>query len=270
MEYRSTRGAAAVTLDTALVQGIADDGGLFLPVALPHFDSADFEQASTLHEIAAVFLRPMFEGSALIGDLDEIIAETFAFPIPVSELPVENGYCGILELFHGPTAAFKDVGARFLAACLTRLEGDPQQPLTILVATSGDTGGAVAAAFDEQPGMRVAVLYPDGRVSERQAHQLTCWGDNVLALAVKGSFDDCQSMVKAAMADTELSARHTSARRTASILAACCRRESITRLPRSPICEKPAGARRSSFRPVISATLSPVSWRATWDYRSTT
>ena len=208
MEYRSTRGAPPVTLDAALVQGIAEDGGLFLPAELPQFSIADFENASSLHEIAAVFLRPMFEGSSLVDDLNDIIAETFAFPVPVSRLPAENGYCGILELFHGPTAAFKDVGARFLAACLSRLEGNPEQPLTILVATSGDTGGAVAAAFDGQPGMRVAVLYPDGRVSERQAHQLTCWGENVLSLAVKGSFDDCQSMVKTAMADSELSAKH--------------------------------------------------------------
>jgi threonine synthase len=123
-------------------------------------------------------------------------------------LTTERGWCGLLELFHGPTAAFKDVGAGFLAACLSRLEGDPENPLTVLVATSGDTGGAVAAAFNERPGMRVAVLYPDGRVSERQAHQLTCWGDNVLSLAVSGSFDDCQALVKAAMADRSLAARH--------------------------------------------------------------
>ena len=87
---------------------------------------------------------------------------------------------------------------------MSRLEGEPDNPLTILVATSGDTGGAVAAAFNDRPGMRVVVLYPDGRVSERQAHQLTCWGDNVLSLAVQGSFDDCQAMAKAAMADEAL------------------------------------------------------------------
>ena len=114
----------------------------------------------------------------------------------------------LLELYHGPTAAFKDVGAAFLAACLTRLEGDVERPLTILVATSGDTGGAVAAAFNERPGMRVVVLFPDGRVSERQAHQLTCWGDNVLSLRVSGAFDDCQALVKAALADEGLAARY--------------------------------------------------------------
>ena len=114
----------------------------------------------------------------------------------------------MLELYHGPTVAFKDVGAGFLAACLSRLEGNVDDPLTILVATSGDTGGAVAAAFDGRPGMRVVVLFPDGRVSERQAHQLCCWGDNVLSLKVRGSFDDCQALVKGAMRDGDLCERH--------------------------------------------------------------
>jgi threonine synthase len=92
------------------------------------------------------------------------------------------------------------------AACLTRLEGDEKSPLTILVATSGDTGGAVAAAFDQRPGMRVVVLFPEGRVSERQEKQLTCWSDNVLSLAVQGSFDDCQALVKAALTNASLAA----------------------------------------------------------------
>lgn len=208
MLYRSTRGAAPVTLDDALVQGIASDGGLFLPESQPAFQVTDFDGAESITGVAEILLRPFFEQSGLAGELPEIIAETFSFDVPVSRLPTANGYCGLLELFHGPTAAFKDVGAGFLAACLSRLEGDPADPLTILVATSGDTGGAVAAAFNERPGMRVAVLYPDGRVSERQAHQLTCWGDNVLSLAVNGSFDDCQRLVKTAMADAALSAQH--------------------------------------------------------------
>lgn len=206
--YLSTRGAAPVTLDEALVQGIAPDGGLYLPQSLPALGAESFADATTLTEIANVLLTPFFESSSLAPDMDQIIAETFGFDIPVARLPTEQGYCGLLELYHGPTAAFKDVGAGFLAACLTRLEGNPDNPLTILVATSGDTGGAVAAAFNERPGMRVAVLYPNGRVSERQAHQLTCWGDNVLSLAVNGSFDDCQAMVKGAMANTRLAAAH--------------------------------------------------------------
>jgi threonine synthase len=208
MKFRSTRGDDIVTFDHALVQGIAEDGGLYLPTALPEFGVDDFAGGNSIEEIATVLLEPFLEESKLAPALAEIISETFSFPIPVTALPVDEGNVGLLELFHGPTAAFKDIGAGFLAACMTRLEGDEDNPLTILVATSGDTGGAVAAAFNERPGMRVVVLYPDGRVSERQAHQLTCWGDNVLSLAVQGSFDDCQSMAKAAMADESLSARY--------------------------------------------------------------
>jgi threonine synthase len=116
----------------------------------------------------------------------------------------------VLELFHGPTAAFKDVGARFLAAVMERaLPGfGDQRPLTILVATSGDTGGAVAAAFHGRRGIRVGVLYPKGQVSPRQQHQLTCWGDNIRAFEVDGSFDDCQALVKAAFTDPGLKTRH--------------------------------------------------------------
>jgi threonine synthase len=208
MQYFSTRGAGPVTLDDALRLGIASDGGLFLPEKLAQFDTEDFAQAESITEVAHVLLRPFFVGSRLARDLNAILAETFSFPIPVTPLPFEGRDVSLLELYHGPTVAFKDVGAGFLAACLSRLEADVADPLTILVATSGDTGGAVAAAFDERPGMRVVVLFPDGRVSKRQAHQLCCWSDNVVSLKVQGSFDDCQALVKGAMADTELSTRH--------------------------------------------------------------
>jgi threonine synthase len=207
MHYLSTRGAGPVTLDEALVRGIASDGGLFLPQQLPAFTAEDFAAAGSIPEVAARLMAPFFSGSALRDDLQAILAETFSFPIPVTPLPADQGSAGLLELYHGPTAAFKDVGAGFLAACLTRLEGDEALPLTILVATSGDTGGAVAAAFNERPGMRVVVLFPEGRVSDRQAQQLTCWGDNVLSLRVRGAFDDCQALVKSALADTDLGSR---------------------------------------------------------------
>ena len=207
MQYFSTRGAGPVTLDEALVSGIARDGGLFLPQALPDFTVDDFDGADAIPDVAVRLLAPFFTGSTLRDDLHGILGETFSFPIPVTSLPAGRGSAGLLELYHGPTAAFKDVGAGFLAACLTRLEGDEAAPLTILVATSGDTGGAVAAAFNERPGMRVVVLFPDGRVSERQAHQLTCWGDNVLSLRVQGAFDDCQALVKSALADPGLGDR---------------------------------------------------------------
>jgi threonine synthase len=112
----------------------------------------------------------------------------------------------VLELFHGPTAAFKDFGARFLAACFARLRGAQQRPLTILVATSGDTGGAVAAAFHQRAGIEVAVLFPEGLVSPTQERQLTCWGGNVRSLAVRGTFDDCQRLVKEAFLDPRFGA----------------------------------------------------------------
>jgi len=207
MQYFSTRGAGPVTLDEALVSGIAADGGLFLPQRLPEFTAEEFAGASTIHAVAERLLVPFFSGSTLSGHLQAILGETFSFPIPVTPLPTAEGSAGLLELYHGPTAAFKDVGAGFLAACLARLEADQADPLTILVATSGDTGGAVAAAFNERPGMRVVVLFPDGRVSDRQAHQLTCWGDNVLSLRVRGAFDDCQALVKSALADPGLGSR---------------------------------------------------------------
>ena len=208
MRYFSTRGAGPVSLDDALRLGIAADGGLFLPEALPSFRLKDFDEAQTIPEVAHVLLQPFFSGSSLVDDLDAILAETFSFPIPATPLPAADRDVSLLELYHGPTVAFKDVGAGFLAACLSRLEGDIENPLTILVATSGDTGGAVAAAFDQRPGMRVVVLFPDGRVSERQAHQLCCWSDNVISLKVQGAFDDCQALVKGAMADPSLSRQH--------------------------------------------------------------
>ena len=208
MLFVSTRGDTPLSLDVALVNGIAEDGGLYVPVELPAFELDDFSSAMTTPEVAAVLLQPFFTDSSLSGDLQQILAETFSFPLPTTPLPSLDGNASLLELYHGPTAAFKDVGAGFLAACLSRLEGDAAAPLTILVATSGDTGGAVAAAFNARPGMRVVVLFPEGRVSARQEHQLTCWSDNVLSLSVEGSFDDCQALVKSALADEALSSRY--------------------------------------------------------------
>jgi threonine synthase len=153
-------------------------------------------------------LGPFFAGSTLASRLASICGEALNFPIPTRE--VETGL-GVLELFHGPTAAFKDVGARFLAAAMASIVADgrfARPPVTIVVATSGDTGGAVAAAFHRRPGMSVVVLFPDGRVSPRQQHQLTCWGDNVVSLAVRGEFDDCQRLAKEAFADRALAGAH--------------------------------------------------------------
>ena len=204
MRYVSTRDPhLAATLSEAVERGIAPDGGLYVPESFPEFRADDFDGAETLAEVAERLLAPFFAGDALEGELGEICREAFTFPVPLIEL---GGGTAVLELFHGPTAAFKDVGARFLAGVLSRIASGDGRPLTILVATSGDTGGAVAAAFHGRPGVEVAVLFPAGRVSPRQEKQLTAWGGNVRAFAVRGDFDDCQRMVKAAMADPTLRA----------------------------------------------------------------
>jgi len=199
----STRGQApAVSLGEAIAAGLAPDGGLYVPERLPRVDPSAFDPDDDLAATATTLLAPFFDDGVLAGSLPAICAEAFAFEAPLR--PLARADAALLELFHGPTAAFKDFGARFLAACLRRLRTTDAPPLTILVATSGDTGAAVGAAFHRQPGVRVAILYPDGRVSPRQAHQLGSFGDNVHALRVAGSFDDCQRMVKAALNDTAL------------------------------------------------------------------
>lgn len=206
MNYLSTRGAAPpTTLSDAIAAGLAPDGGLFVPASIPQFAAGAFDAARSLPEVASRLLAPFFAGDALAADLDAICAEAFDFPAPLRPLATPDDF--LLELFHGPTAAFKDFGARFLAACMRRLKRDDASLLTILVATSGDTGAAVAGAFAGVPGFRVVILYPDGRVSPRQAHQLGCFGGNVTALRIGGSFDDCQALVKQAFADAALRAR---------------------------------------------------------------
>lgn len=203
MNFVSTRGTApAAGLSAAIAAGLAPDGGLYVPQQLPQLTPDDFAGCDTLPRIAARLLQPFFAGDALAVELDAICDEAFDFPAPLTALATAQDH--VLELVHGPTAAFKDFGARFLAACLSRLQRSRERPLTIVVATSGDTGAAVAAAFHRQPGLRVAVLYPDGRVSPRQAHQLGCFGDNIHSYRVAGAFDDCQALVKQALADTSL------------------------------------------------------------------
>jgi len=205
MNFISARGQAPATgLSAAIAAGLAPDGGLYVPESLPTLVIGDFDGCFSLAEVATRLLQPFFDGDVLAGELPAICREAFDFPTPLKALPVPNT-C-VLELFHGPTAAFKDVGARFLAACMKRLYAQSTMPLTILVATSGDTGAAVAAAFHRLPGLRVLILYPDGRVSPRQAHQLGCFGDNVRALRVAGAFDDCQALVKQALNHVELQA----------------------------------------------------------------
>lgn len=205
MHYISTRNAQhRVLLGEAIAQGIAPDGGLFVPESFAHFVPHQFDGENDLAEIGARLIAPFAVGDPLAEELPEICRAAFNFPAPLVPLPEAPAPASVLELFHGPTSAFKDFGARFLAESLARIRRGAAKKLTVLVATSGDTGGAVAAAFHNRPWVDVAVLYPKGLVSKRQAQQLACWGGNVRTFAVHGTFDDCQRMVKEAFRDPAL------------------------------------------------------------------
>jgi threonine synthase len=209
VKYASTRDPSlAASLSRALAEGLAPDGGLYIPQSMPAAGAHWPPGGTLLGELAPSILAPFFAGDALARALPAICVKAFDFQAPLAAAQAGHERLSVLELFHGPTAAFKDFGARFLAACLARLHAEDERMLTVLVATSGDTGGAVAAAFHGSPGFRVVLLYPEGRVSPMQEHQLTCWGGNVRSLAVRGSFDDCQRLVKQAFARADLREAH--------------------------------------------------------------
>ena len=207
MRFASTRNSeSTIGFGAALLQGLAPDGGLYVPNSWPRVEPESLAGFTDLPPLAAQLLAPFVAGDAFASVLPAVTGEAFNFPVPLAALP-GDAPLSVLELFHGPTAAFKDFGARFLAASMVRLRKPDARPLTILVATSGDTGGAVAAAFHGKPGVEVAVLFPKGLVSPAQERQLTCWGGNVRSFAVRGRFDDCQRMVKQAFLDAELRQR---------------------------------------------------------------
>lgn len=200
MKYKGTRqvSGAGVSLSAAIYQGMAADNGLFVPAELPRLNLAPEAAGGKFGTFAAFAPRviaPFFAGDALETEVAAICTEAFSFPIPQSFVEPQRGFA---ELYHGPTLSFKDIGCRFLAACLRRIVAGQREPLTILTATSGDTGSAVASALHLSPGIHVALLYPDGRVTERQEKQITGYGGNVRAFAVAGAFDDCQALLKEA------------------------------------------------------------------------
>jgi threonine synthase len=209
MKFRSTlRHSTEVSLRDAVLHGSAPDGGLYMPVEMPRL-SDDFLQrlcGMPFHETAREV------GGLFCGDevppqvLARIVTEAFDFPVPVVAL---NERVHILELFHGPTLAFKDFGARFMARLMGYFVEELGKRLTVIVATSGDTGSAVAQAFLGVPGIRVVILYPAGRVSAAQEKQLTTLGQNITALEVDGAFDDCQRMAKQALVDPAITGKIT-------------------------------------------------------------
>ncbi|MEZ5293603.1 MAG: threonine synthase [Vicinamibacterales bacterium] len=208
MACRSTRaaGGPAVTLAEAIVQGLAPDGGLYVPTSIPAMRAAERAAVAgrSIAELAAALIAPLADDTFDPAALRRLLAAALDFPAPLRRL--DDGLY-VLELFHGPTLAFKDFGARTMARMLAAVATGTGGPLTVLVATSGDTGGAVADAFFGVAGTRVVVLYPRGRVSPTQEAQFATLGGNVSAVAVEGTFDDCQRLVKEAFADAALAAR---------------------------------------------------------------
>lgn len=208
MRFVSTRGSSmADSIGEVLLRGAAPDGGLYMPEAVPSSEWRQLDPNASLADFAPQFLQPFFAGHELENQLVAICAEAFDFLVPLATPDPARSTLHALELFHGPTGAFKDFGARFLMACFDRLGADGP-PLTVLAATSGDTGGAVGCAAEGRRSVRAVILFPRGRVSAFQERQLTCWRDPVRALEVEGDFDDCQRLVKAAFSDQRLAAEH--------------------------------------------------------------
>ncbi len=207
MDYYSLNNPhARVSFKEATIRGQAPDKGLYFPESIPRLPAAFFEEIQTWsrEEVAYRVIQPYTGDTLPEKELRRIVAETINFDFPLKPItPIISA----LELFHGPTLAFKDVGARFMSRCLGYFVRGTDRPVTVLVATSGDTGGAVASGFYGVEGVRVVILYPAGKVSSVQELQLTTPGKNITALEVEGSFDDCQRMVKEAFGDVDLQER---------------------------------------------------------------
>jgi threonine synthase len=204
VEYYSTnKKSPSVDFREATMRGLAPDKGLYFPEKIPSLSGSFIEGLKSMsnEQIAFEVIAPFVGTSIPAEQLAAIVSETVDFNMPL--VKVHDGIYS-LELFHGPTLAFKDVGARFMSRCLAYFLSEEKRRLTVLVATSGDTGGAVADGFFGQPNLDVVILFPSGKVSPIQEQQLTTYGGNVTALEIDGTFDDCQQMVKHAFADEEV------------------------------------------------------------------
>lgn len=207
MRYYSTqKQSSTVSLKEAVVKGLAPDRGLYMPETIGQLPTSFYKEISgmNLTTIAQTVARKFFGEDIPQDELDTIVADTLSFAIPLRKVE-ENIW--VLELFHGPTFAFKDVGARFMARMLSHFVKKEQEEVKVLVATSGDTGSAVANGFLGVEGIHVFVLYPSGKVSDIQEAQFTTLGKNITALEVDGTFDDCQALVKNAFMDEELNSQ---------------------------------------------------------------
>jgi len=202
LRYFSTKNKVSFSnFKDVLFKGIADDNGLYIPESIPRFEKSFFEAKMNYPELAFEMMKPFVGEVFNKSELSEITNSAYYFKTPLTSL---NKNLHIMELFHGPTLAFKDYAVRFMAQCMERLL---DKEITLLVATSGDTGSAVANGFLGLKGIKVIILYPSERVSDIQEKQLTTYGKNITALEVLGSFDDCQKMVKKAFLDNSLKSR---------------------------------------------------------------
>jgi threonine synthase len=211
MQYYSLHHKSPKTsFKKAVIEGLAKDRGIYFPEKITPLDDAFIQNISdyTNHEIAFKVIQQFVDNDIPEPVLKEIIKNTLTFDFPIVEI---TNNIASLELFHGPTMAFKDVGAKFMAQCLEYFNKDSKEEVTVLVATSGDTGGAVANGFLDAKGVNVVILYPSGKVSDIQEKQLTTLGKNITALEVDGVFDDCQEIVKTAFLDDEIERKLTSA-----------------------------------------------------------
>jgi len=204
--YSLNKKSSNVTFKEALIKGLAPDKGLYFPEKINKLSESFIANINNYsnEEIAYECIHQFIGSEIPESDLRKIITDVLSFDFPLTKL---NDQISFLELFHGPTMAFKDVGARFMARCLAYFlkNQDEKKSVTVLVATSGDTGGAVASGFYKVKGIKVVILYPKGKVSNVQEKQLTTLGENITALEVDGTFDDCQAMVKKAFLDEDLS-----------------------------------------------------------------
>lgn len=201
--YSLNKNAPVVDFKEATIQGLAPDKGLYFPETLPHLHKEFFSKISEIsdEEIAFKVIQPYVGNVIPEDELRRIVAETINFEIPLRKI---NDHIYSLELFHGPTLAFKDVGARFMSRCLGYFIKGSNTKVMVLVATSGDTGGAVANGFYKVDGIDVVILYPSGKVSSVQEKQLVTLGSNIHAVEINGTFDDCQQLVKQAFSDKVL------------------------------------------------------------------
>jgi len=204
--YSTNHQSPDVTLEEAVFRGLPPDNGLYMPHVIPQLPASFFENIDkmSITDIAFEVSKALLSDDISDGDLKTIIDQAINFDAPLVEIEANTF---ILELFHGPSMAFKDFGARFMAFLISHFLQKSQKDIHLLVATSGDTGGAVAQGFYKTPGIKVIILYPTGKVSEIQEKQLTTLGENVTALEVDGTFDDCQALVKAAFLDKELTSK---------------------------------------------------------------